>query len=320
MKRYNITYVKEIAMLRLTFAFGFVVFLSLSAHAAAPKVVTTIVPLHSLVASVMKGVGTPKLLLPGGASPHNSSLRPSDATAIEEADVVFWFGETLESGLARAMKALPRGEVVTLAQHTDLILLPAREGGPWESAEEENGEHKHDHVHGSKDPHVWLDPKNGAVLASYIEKTLSRLYPQHAARFGGNASDLINQLEELEHDLERRLASISDAPYLVFHDAYQYFENRFRLSPAGSITVNPERAPGAKRLAELRSRLTTGKVLCVFQEPQFESGAVATIVSGTPTKISVLDPLGADIPPGPDAYFTLMSLLADGLTDCLGAL
>jgi zinc transport system substrate-binding protein len=310
---------KEIAMLRLIFAFGFVVFLSLSAHAAAPKVVTTIVPLHSLVTSVMKGVGTPKLLLPGGASPHNSSLRPSYATAIEEADVVFWFGETFESGLARAMKALPRGEVVSLLQSPDLILLPAREGGLWEAEDGEDGDHNHDHAHDSNDAHVWLDPENGAVLASYIEKTLSRVYPQHAGRFEANASDLINRLKELEHDLDRRLAPIRDAPYLVFHDAYQYFENRFRLSPVGSITVNPERAPGAKRLAELRRRLTTGRVLCVFQEPQFDSGSVNTIVSGTPTKIGVLDPLGADIPPGPDAYFTLMGLLADGLTGCLGA-
>lgn len=306
-------------MLRLALSLGFVLSLSANAHAAEPKVATTIVPLHSLVASVMKGVGNPKLLIRGGTSPHGFSMRPSDAAVIENADVVFWFGETLEPGLARAMKALPRGEVVALSSHSGLNLLPAREGGLWEAEDEDNGEHDHDHSHGGNDPHVWLDPKNGAVLARQIEKTLSRVYPSHASHFKDNASDLIDRLEKLERDLEQRVAPISGAPYLVFHDAYQYFEKRFNLSPAGSITVNPERAPGAKRLAELRKRLLADGVLCVFQEPQFEPRAVKTIVTGTPTKVGVLDPLGANLTPGPDAYFTLMGRLADGLTGCLDA-
>jgi zinc transport system substrate-binding protein len=301
----------------LVTAVGIALLFAAPARADGLKVVTTIGPLHSLTAAVMAGVGTPTLLVRGGMSPHTFTLRPSDAKAIEEASLVFWFGETLEPGLARAIRALPRGEVISLLSQAPLSLLPAREGGPWEE-EDEDG-HGHDHAHGDDDPHVWLDPRNGAVLASYIAKVLSRSYPDHAARFTANADALQDRLEALERDLAARLTPINEAPYLVFHDAYQYFERRFDLRPVGSITVNPERAPGGQRLSALRERLVTSGARCVFQEPQFESRAVAVIVEGTATKVGVLDPLGAELEPGPEAYPTLLRRLADNLTACLAA-
>ena len=289
------------------------------AHAAEPKVVTTISPLHSLTAAIMDGAGTPTLLIRAGISPHAFTLRPSDAKAIEEAQVVFWFGESLTPGLARAIRALPRGEVVSLLETERLTLLPYRKGGPWDSEPEENEAHRHDHGHDGNDPHIWLDPRNAAAIAARIAAVLSGIYPDHAETFAANAAALSGELEKLERDIASRLTAIGNAPYLVFHDAYQYFENRFALHPVGSITVNPARAPGAQRLLELRARLTESGAHCVFREPQFEPAAVKTVVEGTRTKIGVLDPLGAEIEPGPNAYFALMQQLADNLTGCLTA-
>lgn len=303
----------------LVIAMGIALFLGAPARADDLKVVTTIGPLHSLTAAVMEGVASPTLLVRGGMSPHTFTLRPSDAQAIEEADLVLWFGESLEPGLARAIRALPRGEVVSLLRQAPLSLLPIRGGGLWEEEDKDGHGHGHDHAHGDNDPHVWLDPRNGAVLARYIAEVLSRSHPNHAARFTANADALEDRLKALEGDLLARLTPINELPYLVFHDAYQYFEHRFGLHPVGSITLNPARAPGAQRLSALRERLVTSGARCVFREPQFESQAVAVVVEGTPTKVGVLDPLGAELVPGPDAYPMLLRQLANNLTACLGA-
>ncbi len=107
-------------------------------------------------------------------------------------------------------------------------------------------------------------------------------------------------------------------PYLVFHDAYQYFERHYGLSPVGAVSTGPERPPGARRVYEVRRRIAERDIRCVFTEPQFRPALVRTVVEGTPARIAVLDPLGADIEAGPEAWFILMRRLGESLLSCLG--
>jgi zinc transport system substrate-binding protein len=108
-------------------------------------------------------------------------------------------------------------------------------------------------------------------------------------------------------------------PYLVFHDAYQYFERHFGLNPVGAVTLGPERQIGARRLSRLRDHMAKTGARCAFREPQFPPSLIETVVEGTGIRIGVLDPLGAGIPPGPDHWFTLMENLANSLVRCLRA-
>ena len=126
-------------------------------------------------------------------------------------------------------------------------------------------------------------------------------------------------MRALEAELAETLAPVRATPYIVFHDAYQYFERRFGLGAVGSITISPERAPGAKRISEIRARLRDTGAVCVFAEPQFEPTLTRTVVEGTETRVAVLDPLGADLVPGAAAYGTLLRNLATSLRDCLTA-
>jgi zinc transport system substrate-binding protein len=321
-----------------------------SAAAAEIDVVASIKPVHSLVANVMEGVGEPVLLVKGTGSEHSYSLRPSEARALEQAEVVFWVGETMETFLIKPLHALAGdAEVVELWEVPGLTLLPTREGGMWEvhehsdehadagHGEDEHAEHKESehaeeqagdhaaeheagagHAHGETDMHVWLDPGNAKVLADAIANAIADADPDHAAIYQANTERLRQRLDELDRSLEERLASVADRPYVVFHDAYQYFEHRYGVKAVGAITINPTVRPGAQRLGEIHARLEELDAACVFAEPQFEPTLVETVIEGTSAKRGVLDPLGATIDAGPDHYFQLLNGLADSLVDCLG--
>jgi zinc transport system substrate-binding protein len=328
-----------------------------STRAAEIDVVVSIKPVHSLVAGVMEGVGEPVLLIKGTGSEHSYSLRPSEARALEQAEVVFWVGETMETFLIKPLQALAGdAKVVELWEAPGLTLLVTREGGMWQAhehghehaeaeaeaahaeeheaegahaeeheaegahaEEHEEGEHAYaDHAQGETDMHVWLDPGNAKVLAGAIATALSDADPENASIYQANAAHLRQQLDELDRSLEGRLATVADRPYVVFHDAYQYFEQRYGVSAVGAITINPTVRPSAQRLVEIQGRLQEFEAACVFAEPQFEPALVDILIEGTNASKGVLDPLGAARDAGPDQYFQLMSDLADSLVNCLG--
>lgn len=307
---------------------------SARAGSEPPNVVASIQPVHSLVAAVMAGVGEPTLLIGGGASPHTASLRPSQAAALQRADVVFWIGESLETFLARPLAALPgHARVVALADAPGVTLLPARRGGIWvapDHAHAGDSDDGHGHADGGDDAgtrvdrsatdmHIWLDPINAKAMAEAIVAALAQADPDHAGRYRTNGAALREKIDDLDRALRAELSAAAGRPYIVFHDAYHYFEARYGLTPAGSMTVHPDRSPGAATLSAVRARIADAGAACVFREPQFEPALVRTVTQGTGARLAVLDPLGTDIAPGPEAYFTLMHRLAAALRDCLVA-
>ena len=293
---------------------------------AAPNVVASTKPVHALVSAVMAGVGEPGLIVKGAASPHTYSLRPSDAAALENADVVFWTGHGMELFLADALETLStKAQTVELSESEGIELLPMREGGTFEPhshGDEDHGheehDHDHDHAHEEGDMHFWLDPENAKLMVAEIARVLSATDPDNATAYQANATSEIAALGALETEIAATLAGVKDRPFIVFHDAYQYFEKRFGLDVAGTITVSPETMPGAARVDELRTKVKELGATCVFAEPNFEPAIVRTVVEGTEAKAGVLDPEGSALPEGPGLYADLLRGIAAGLVDCLG--
>lgn len=282
---------------------------------AEVRVVASIKPIHSLVAAVMQGVGEPTLLVQGGASPHTYSLRPADAEALQQAQLIFWVGHELEAFLEKPLEALPAGAVaVPLIDTGNLALLPVREGSGFDPHEDE-GEAGHDH--GETDPHVWLDPKNAAAMVDDIAARLGAADPANATRYAANAATTKQELAALETEIAADIAPLKDKHFIVFHDAYHYFENRFGLTASGAISIHPENPPGAKGIQELRARITSAGVTCVFSEPQFDPRLVNVIIEGTNVKTGVMDAEAANLDPGPGLYGQLLRNLATSLKDCL---
>ena len=311
--------------------------LSLSSWAAeqpAPQVVVSIKPLHSLISGVMQGVGEPQLLVKGGGSPHSYVLRPSEARALARADLIIWVGHQLESFLEKPLATLGRqARQMELSKELQPYLLPMRKGGGWERhthrhkkaehTEEPEGHHEDHAAHpamseqGGKNPHLWLDPLLAIRIVDLATAAISEIDPAHRTRYADNSTQLKMRLTKLHAELQTKLAPVRDIPYIVFHDAYQYFETAFGLHAVGSLTIDPERKPGARRILEIRQKIKQLNARCVFSEPQFEPRLVATVIEGSNAKTGILDPLGADLPNEPNSYFTLLNRLAENLIEGL---
>jgi len=312
--------------------------LAISAPAIAElKVTVTIKPIHALVAGVMQGAGEPALLVTGAGSPHTYALKPSDARALNASDVVFRVSERIEPFTGKVVRSLPeKVRVVTLMDSLGLTLLEVRSADSFERhvharadhgdddheregthrvAHDERDEHAASHGY---DAHVWLDPQNAAKMVAEIARVLSERDPAGTATYMANAERITAELAALEAEINHELTSIKGKPFVVFHDAYQYFERRFGLTAVGSITASPEVQPSAKRLSEIRSKISALDAACVFAEPQFQPKLVAAVTEGTRARSGTLDPEGALVAPGPHAYTTLLKNLTAGLKTCLG--
>ncbi|MBY5386908.1 zinc ABC transporter substrate-binding protein [Rhizobium leguminosarum] len=309
--------------------------------ADAPVVVTSIKPIHSLVSAIMQGVGEPELIVDGAASPHTYNLKPSNARALQDAKVIFWVGPGLEAFLEKPLQALGRdASIAALDDAPGLVKLPFREGGAFEphddapEHESASGQHDeadaahdadpghasdHDHDHDTFDTHLWLDPMNAKAMAAMITTTLVAADPANALTYQGNAKALDDKLDALDTEIKGMVAPVKDKPFIVFHDAYQYFEHRYGIRVAGSITVSPETIPGAERVSEIHRKVGELGATCVFAEPQFEPRLVNVVIEGTRAKSGVLDPESATLKAGPDLYFNLMRGIANSLKDCLSS-
>ncbi|MTH95121.1 zinc ABC transporter substrate-binding protein [Roseibium sp. RKSG952] len=368
----------------------------------APKVVTTIKPVHSLAASIMQGVGEPELLINGAASPHGFSLKPSQAADIQSADLVFWIGPELTPSLQKPLQTLGEGaDVVALIKAPGVKQLPFREDANFEthdhdddhgddhghgddhadehekhaSAEEhdhdddhghgddhahaheeasaqadddhghgedqahdthasapdhsdhahDDDEHDHAHAEGGPhdhvthgiDAHIWLDPENGRAMARDIAHHLSEIDPDHAQVYAANLAALDAELASVNGKVAETLRPVRGKPFVVFHDAYQYFEKRYDFPAAGSITLSPEVSPGADRISEIRHKIEDLDVRCVFAEPQFEPKLVRVVIEGTNAHMATLDPLGSRLTAGPGLYAELIEGTATTIADCL---
>lgn len=287
------------------------------AHAApVPKVVADIAPVHSLVEQVMDGVGKPKLLLSPGTSPHDYSMRPSEARMLEEAEIVVWTGPALTPWLPDTLAGLtPDAEQITFSALDGLTLLPFRDDARFEPGDHDADE-DNDHGQGT-DPHIWLDPRNAAVLVTEMARVLSEHDPVNAAHYKSNAQAALDGLAALESDINAVVAPLRSRSYLVFHDAYHYFEARFAIPAAGAVSVSDAAKPGARRMRALQRLIAEQDIVCVFAEPQFEPKLLRALIENTAAKAGILDPVGAGIEQGAGHYQDLLRGMAGNLAECL---
>jgi zinc transport system substrate-binding protein len=282
---------------------------------AAPRVVASIGPVHSLAAAVMGDLGHPVQIVRGYGSPHTYQMRPSDAANLRDANLILWIGPALETFLQRPLEGQSvTTRVLQLSALPGLRLLASRKPGVLIPQQEP---HTHGETH-SFDAHIWLDPDNAKLMGAAIAVELSALDPEHEEVYRRNAQQLRQRIDAMDKRIASRLAPVRSTPFVVFHDAFQYFEAYFGLNSVGSVSVSPDRTPSAKRIRALRTAIEELGVRCLIREPRFESALVRVLLEGTGARSGVLDPLGSDVTPGPDAYIELMDANTDALVECLG--
>lgn len=287
---------------------------------AAPEVAVSIRPLHALVEGVMAGVGEPRLLLEGVVSPHGIELRPSQAAALEAADLVVLVGAGLEPFAERwAAHADPAG-VLRMSDLPGVRLLPIRSPGPVEHGAAGAAETRavaDQRPAGGLDPHLWLDPANARVLVAAVAAALGDADPVNRQRYALNGERMDAELERLDQWIGDELRPVRDRPFVVAHDGYRYFTSRYQLAEVGVLAVDPSRVPGARTLQALRDELEAAAPACVFTEPAFPPSLIATLTEGIEVEVGALDPLGGDLPAGRGQYDALMRQLTRSFADCL---
>lgn len=340
-------------MRKMVFWLALFAFTSLVGTASrAVEVTVSIKPIHSLVAGVMGETGDPNLLITGAASPHTYQIRPSDAVTLTNSDLVIWVGEALETFLKRPLANLgENAHILTLQDHPSIELIPAREGGiRFEELEDHHMAHRdhnehdkhddehdkhddehdghddhddhdehghHDHDHGEFDMHIWLSPTRAAAIVDAVAAELTEIDPDNSAIYEANAKQVHERIAKAAGELTESLFLLKDHKFIVFHDAYQYFELAFGLSNVGAIAIDPSRPVGAKRLTEIRSALTEHDIKCVFTEPQFSPDLVTTITEGIDINSTPIDPLGANVKAGENAWFEIMDNMGAAFQECL---
>ena len=351
---------KTIFVQLITFIFTIIFMGSLTAKAEI-KVVTTIKPLHSLISNVMDGIGEPSLIIEGSTSPHSFVLKPSHAKLIEQADIIFWIGEDIETFMEKPLTSIAKSaKKISFMELKSINKLKFREENIFEhddhddhdehkhdedkdhdehkhdedkdhdehkhDEDKDHDEHKHDedkdhdahghegHHHGEFDAHIWLDPLNAKEMLHEIAHELSDLDPANASKYNENAEKTILAIDEMVNDINGNINK--NAQFIVFHDAYQYFEKRFGITTAGALTLNTDVLPGAKQISEIHEVIAEKNIKCIFSEPQFNPKIIETIAQDTGIKTGVLDPLGSIFDANKSQYFKLINDLANKLKDC----
>ena len=331
---------------KLSSVFATAALMSSTALADVPNVAVDIAPVHSLVARVMQDVGAPDLIIKTGASPHDYRLRPSEAKALQDANLVIWMGKELTPWMEDAVKTLStKAAILTLLKKNETTLLEFRESVLFEEhdhddhsdkdhAETEDQDHDdhddhsdedhaetedqgHDeHAHGAHDPHAWLSPENAKIWLNLIAAQLSTADPDNASTYFVNAAAAMTEIDTLMADVSTMLDPVRGNSFIVFHDAYQYFETVFEFPASGAISLGDATDPSPARIARVQDRIQEQKIQCVLAEPQFKKGLVVTVLEGTDAKTSIIDPLGVALEPGPALYPQLIRNMAKTLVDC----
>ena len=310
----------------ITYIFAVLFAGSLAANAEI-KVVTTIKPLHSLISNVMDGVGEPSLIIEGSTSPHSFVLKPSHAKMIEQADIIFWIGEDIETFMEKPLESIAKNaKKISFMELTSIEKLKFREEnifdhddhddhGHGEKKDHDDHGHGHEgHHHGEFDAHIWLDPANAKEMLHEIAHELADLDPSNASKYESNADQAIKSIDKMIKEIDGNINK--DAKFIVFHDAYQYFEKRFGVMTAGALTLNTDVLPGAKQISEIQEVIAERDIKCIFSEPQFNPKIIETIAKDTGIKTGVLDPLGSIFDANKMQYFKLINDLGNKLKDC----
>lgn len=303
-----------------------------------PRVVVTIKPIHSLVAGIMEGIGKPELLIQDNSSPHVRAITPSEANALEKAEVIVWVGAIYETGLQARMVNLKDSKTIIELQHAkNIMLYPARQGGFWGSAlcahyllvgsntNEESSCHcnhhhsgDHHHVPHSKDGHIWLAPNNAKAIVTQVTETLASLDPQHAPDYLANSKKVIDRLDNLAQEIAEVVRPIKTVPYMMVHDFSQYFDRYFGTKGVGTVIDISHTEPTPKQLRKIQKKLQDGSAKCLIIEPQFNLKVTQMLINDSCIPTQQIDYLGSDLTAGTDCYFEIMRRIANGLINCLG--
>jgi zinc transport system substrate-binding protein len=307
-----------------------------SAHTGKLNILVSINPIYSLVKNVVQDSDISDLLVNPNISPHHYQLKPSDIRKIQQADLIFIVDKNFETFLANYIsKNNLKAKIIELSHSSGIKTLPARNIKVLHTHsshdhdhhdchhhhhDHDHDDHNHEHHHRSIDLHLWTSVGNAEAMVKQIEKNVTELNPEHAHIYKKNTKNTLKKLRKLDKEIKIILdRKVQNSPFIVFHDAYQYFEKRYNLKNAGSV-AGSNFIYGPKTLQNLRKSIEQNNVQCIFAEPQFSNEVINKVAKSTNTNAGYLDieggSFGKNINPQ-DLYFFMMKQNALNIRDCV---
>lgn len=271
-------------------------------------VVTSNTVLADLVANVGGDQVRVRSLAPAGTDPHTFQPTPDSIKTLSQARVAFFNGSGLEEWWDKTIRSVKRPDVpvIELSKGLATIHMPGHDG-------------VHGHAEG-QDPHVWLDPNLVKAYVDKIRDALSRADGANAGFYADRAKAYQVKLDELDAWIRTEVEKIPTArrKIVTFHDAFQYFANRYGLAVKGFVVVSPGKEPSAKALAELTRRIKEEQIPAVFAEADFSPKMLEVLAKDTGVKV-VTNLYDDSLSSGPPAD-TYINMLRHNVTQMVSAL
>ena len=303
----------------------------INVHAAPLRsgdVVVSIKPLYGLISPIMQGVTQPELLISGHNSVHGTQLKPSQAGMVHQAKIIFYIDKNMESFLNHTFESLPKTtKSYAMTDIKNIKLLNIRQSGAWENHTDEHNEHGHDkhnehddhakHDEISYDKHIWLNPENAKKIVLFASKILGQNDPENSKLYAKNAQNMIEKIDMMNKHITQNMNGLNDKPFIVFHDAYQYFEDYYDLNATGSIIFEPSQDIKPKRIMALKDKIKNTGAICVFREPYFSDKFINILQDNVKINSQTLDPEATSLEPSNTLYFDMMYSISDNIKKCL---
>ncbi len=299
--------------------FGLVILTTLTScsdNSSQTDIVVTLKPVHSIILALTEHTGLKVELLGGGiSSPHQYAMKPSDMQQLKRARLVVQVSPDLERFLAKPLQSLPPEKKYSLIHAKNLTLLPSASG----SAHTHDDSHQHNKTASltAPDLHIWLDPRNMITITHQLQAILGKRFPKQSFLIKQNELKLTGLLKGLDLEIAETLQPVKGRAFMVYHNAFRYFENRYGLKNMGSLTLSSHTLPGSKHIITIRNRLKQDDIKCLFTEPGQQPPLVKVLAENSAARIVPLSALGTALKPSPHLYFQMMRELARGYKDCL---
>ncbi|HEY9050461.1 MAG TPA: zinc ABC transporter substrate-binding protein [Gammaproteobacteria bacterium] len=287
--------------------------LTMPLQAKPPSILVTIKPVHSLVSGLSLGISKPSLLIEGTQSPHDYALKPSDRRLLSEADLIIYTSPAIEGFMHTLENKLDKNKMIALSELPGIKTLPVRA----QHVQGQNMDHDHHHHDSTIDGHIWLSIENAKIISQQLYQRLIKIDTENRETYAANLQRQLDELTSLQQQIKQQLAEVKNKPFMIYHDAFQYFEQEFGLRQSFFVTPSPEQQPGIKQVLYLRSIIQQNHLKCIFYEPPYVPGILKTITEDQQVKVLPLDPTGAQLTADDRLYFTLMHNIASQLKTCL---
>jgi len=255
-------------------------------------------------------------IIPGGVEPHDYEPTPQQMSAVFGAKVFVMNGHGIDPWADKAGDQLRRNGVAVITATEGIDLLPA--------VEHEHGEDKHEgveeHMEGTSDPHVWLDPVQMQAIAVRLRDAFIAADSTNEEIYGRNADSLIADLKALDARFQVNVEECTQTKAIVSHNAFRYMARRYGFETLALAGLSPDEEPSPKKMAEIIETAKREKLKVVFFETLVSPKLAQSVAKGSGAKSLVLNPIEGLTPDNVargDTYLSIMQNNADNLSIAL---